>query len=76
MTTDDSQLRPKRSHFNVNEELSEIQEDRIVLFDVAAAGVNSIRERWVSTHTQKKNRKKPIRVCFERPVVGRLSSVV
>ena len=53
-TTDDSQLRPKRSHFNVNEELSEIQEDRIVLIYVAAAGVNSIRERWVSTHTQKK----------------------
>lgn len=77
MTTDDSQLRRKRSHFNVNEELSEIQEDRIVLIYVAAAGVNSIRERWVSTQTQKKkNRKKPIRVCFERPVVGRLSSVV
>ena len=54
MTTDDSQLRRKRSHFNVNEELSEIQEDRIVLIYVAAAGVNSIRERWVSTHTQKK----------------------
>ena len=73
MTTDDSQLRPKRSHFNVNEELSEIQEDRIVLIYVAAAGVNSIRELWVGT---KKNRKKPIRVCFERPVIGRLSSVV
>ena len=67
------QLRPKRSHFNVNEELSEIQEDRIVLIYVAASGVNSIRERWVGT---KKPRKKPIRVCFERPVVGRLSSVV
>jgi len=39
---------------------------------VAAAGLNSIRERWA----QKKNSKKPIRVCFERPVVRRLSSAV
>ena len=73
MTTDDTQLRPKRSHFNVHEELAEIPEDRIVLIYVATAAVNSIRERWVG---RKKNRKKPIRVCFERPVVGRLSSVV
>ena len=54
MTTDDTQLRLKRSHFNVNEKLSEIQKDRIVLMYVAAAGENSIRERWVSTKKKQK----------------------
>lgn len=56
MTTDDTQLRPKRSHFNVHEELAEIQEDRIVLIYVATSGVNSIRERWVGRKKTERNR--------------------
>lgn len=48
-TRPNTQLRPKRSHFNVNEELSEIQEDRIVLIYVAASGTHKKKQKETDT---------------------------
>lgn len=53
-TKSSTQLSPRRSHFYIDNDLLDSDEDRIAMIYVTAARLDSMKERWVGSKSRKK----------------------